>query len=174
MAQAGARHFLISNLPDLGQTPEAVGLNVVAASTDVTLKFNANLALDAALLDAQFQTLFGVDLDVRSMDFYGLTAGLYADAVNNGGALYGITNVTAPCIEPGPFSHQYFFPDATDANANCGVSAFSDPLHPSAAAHRLIGQLALNATVPEPASLALAGLALVMVVGLRRRNVTRV
>ena len=166
LAQAGARHFLISNLPDLGRTPEAVGLGVVAASTDVTLKFNADLAADAAFLDAQFQTAFGIDLDIRSLDFYGLTNDLYDDALNHGGARYGITNVTAPCIAPGPVSHQYFFPDATDIN--CSVSAFSDPLHPSAAAHQLIGRLALAATVPEPASLALVALALLMVLVLHR------
>ena len=169
LAQAGARHFLISNLPDLGRTPEAVGLGVVSASTDVTLSFNADLAADAAFLDAQFQTLFGIDLDIRSMDLYGLTNDLYDDALNHGGARYGITNVTAPCIAPGPFSHQYFFPDAT--NINCSVSAFSDPLHPSAAAHQLIGRLALATAVPEPASLALTALALVMVLGLRRAGV---
>lgn len=169
LAQAGARHFLISNLPDLGRTPEAVGLGVVAASIDVTLRFNADLAADAAFLDAQFQTLFGIDLDIRSMDFYGLTNDVFDDALNNGGARYGITNVTAPCIAPGPISHQYFFPDATDIN--CSVSAFSDPLHPSAASHQLIGQLALAAAVPEPASLALTALALVMVLGLRRAGV---
>lgn len=169
LAQAGARHFLISNLPDLGRTPEAVGLGVVPASTDVTLRFNADLAADAAFLDTQFQTLFGIDLDIRSMDFYGLTNDLYDDALNNGGARYGITNVTAPCIAPGLVSHQYFFPDATDIN--CSVSAFSDPLHPSAATHQLIGRLALAAAVPEPASLALTALALVMVLGLRRAGV---
>ena len=172
LARAGARHFLISNLPDLGRTPEAVGLGIVAASTDVTLKFNTLLAADAAFLDAQFLTSFGIDLDIRSMDLYGLTAGLYDDAVNHGGARYGITNVTAPCIAPGPVSHQYFFPDATDIN--CSVSGFSDPLHPSAAAHQLIGRLALATAVPEPASLALTGLALVMLLGLRRSGATRI
>ena len=169
LAQAGARHFLISNLADLGRTPEAVGLGVVSASTDVTLRFNADLAADAAFLDAQFLTSFGIDLDIRSIDLYGLSNAVYDDALNHRGARYGIPNVTAPCIAPGPFSRQYFFPDATDIN--CSVSAFSDPLHPSAAAHQLIGRLALAAAVPEPASMALMGLALAMMLVLSLRRV---
>jgi hypothetical protein len=43
LAQAGARHFLVSSLPDLGLTPEAATLGNEAASTDVTLQFNAAL-----------------------------------------------------------------------------------------------------------------------------------
>ncbi len=82
------------------------------------------LAADAAGLDAQFLALFGADLDIMSMDFFGLSAALYDDALNNAGAVYGITNVTTPCIAPGA-SGQYFFGDASDIN--CSVSAFSDP-----------------------------------------------
>ena len=166
LAKAGARHFLISNLPDLGKTPEAVALGVTAASTDVTLDFNAALAADAAFFDASFLALFGVDIDIRSMDFFGLSAAVYDDATAHGGAAYGITNATAPCINPGPISHAYFFGDATDIN--CSVSLFSDPLHPSAAAHRLVGALAL-AAAPEPGTLLLAGLALATLAGLRRK-----
>lgn len=167
LAQAGARHFLISNLPDLGRTPEAVALGVAAASTDVTLDFNAVLAAGTAGLDAQFLALFGADLDIRSMDLFGLGAAVHNDAVNNGGAVFGITNVTAPCIAPGA-SGQYFFGDASDIN--CSVSAFSDPLHPSAAFGRLIGQLALDTAVPEPGSLPLVALAVVLMAGLFRRG----
>ena len=50
LAQQGARHFLISNLPDLGKTPEAADLQsdpnkngIQVASTQVTDAFNAAL-----------------------------------------------------------------------------------------------------------------------------------
>jgi phospholipase/lecithinase/hemolysin len=164
LAAAGARHFLVSNVPDLGKTPEAIALGVAAASTDVTLKFDA--ALDAALLvlDAFFQAALGVDLDIRLLDLLGLNERVYDDAVNNGGAVFGITNVTAPCIGPAA-PGLYFFPGATDIN--CAVSLYSDPLHPSAIAHGIIGAQAL-AVVPEPGSLALALLAIGLLIGVRR------
>lgn len=168
LAQAGARHFLISNLPDLGATPESMMMGNMDVSTEVTLDFNQALAADVGGLDAQFMSLFGVDLDIRTMDLFGLSASIRADAINNNGAKYGITNVSTACLAPGPFSKEYFFADATDIN--CSVSAFSDPLHPSAVVGKLIGAMALN-TVPEPGSLGLVGLAAVLAAGgLRRRR----
>lgn len=168
LAQAGARHFLISNLPDLGKTPEAVANNVVAASTTVTLSFNALLAAGASGLDAAFFGASGVDLDIRTIDLFGLGEAVYDDAVNNGGLTYGITNVTTPCLTPGPISGQYFAPDATASQ--CGTSAYADDLHPTAALHRLLGQQALSTAVPEPAPLALLALALMALVATRRRT----
>ena len=156
LAQAGARHFLVSNMPDLGKTPEAAALGNVAASSDVTVKFNAALATTMLGLDSLFLTLFGIDLDIRFMDLFGLNEVVYTDAVQNGGAMFGITNVTTPCIAP-VAPGAYFFPGSTDIN--CGVSLYSDPLHPTAVAHRMIGQLALATAVPEPGSLMLLLLA---------------
>lgn len=167
LAKAGARHFLLSNLPDLGKTPEAAALGLVAASTDVTLEFNADLAVGATGLDASFLATTGIDLDIRLMDLYGMNELVVADALTNGGATYGIKNVTSPCINPGQISGEYFAPDATAVD--CDIAAFSDPLHPSAASHRLIGQLALR-TVPEPGSFVLLMLGIGgMLAGLRRR-----
>ena len=165
LANAGARHFLISSLPDLGLTPEAVGLGLVGASRDVTLSFNSALAVKAASFDAGFNVLHGIDLDIRTIDFYGLVNRVADDATHNNGAIYGITNITAPCINVGPSSGQYFFPDAS-ATA-CNVAAFSDDLHPSGASHTLLGalaaQTALATAVPEPTEVAMliAGLLLI-------------
>jgi hypothetical protein len=50
------------------------------------------------------------------------------------------------------------------------VSASADGLHPSAAVGRLIGQLALNTAVPEPGSLPLLALAVVLMAGMLRRG----
>ncbi len=168
LAQAGARHFLLANMPDLGLTPEAVALNRVGASTDVTLKFNAALQAGAAGLDSQFFGLTGIDLDIRTMDFYGLGLEVFDDAINRGGAQYGITNVTTPCLTPGAFSGQYFAPDAVATN--CASSGSSDDLHPSAALHSLFGALALSTAVPEAPTVPLVAVALVALAVTRRRS----
>ena len=164
LANAGARHFLISSLPDLGLTPEAAGKNLVGASSDVTLSFNSALLAKAASFDAGFNLLHGVDLDIRTIDFYGLVNRVAEDATHNNGIAYGITNITSPCLSRGPSSLEYFFPDAS-ATA-CNVAAFSDDLHPSGVSHALLGALAAQtalAPVPEPTEVALmiAGLLLI-------------
>ena len=166
LAQAGARHFLISTMADLGHTPEAVAQELivpgtVSASTDVTLKFNSALGAAAAGLDGFFLGNFGVDLDIRTLDLYKLANDVYDDALNNAGGLYGITNVTTPCLTPGLFSKQYFAPDATASG--CAVSGNSDDLHPSAALHVLMGQAAL-AAVPEAPTVPLVAVALAALV----------
>lgn len=166
LAQAGARHFLIASMPDLGSTPEAVTLGTVAASTDVTVKFNAALAVGSAGFDGFFQGLTGIDLDIRTMDLFGLAEDILDDAVNNGGGLYGITNVTTPCLTRGAFSNQYYAPDAVATN--CASSSSSDDLHPTAAVHAQIGRLALSA-VPEAPALTLVLLALAALAATWRR-----
>ena len=100
-------------------------------------------------LDVLAETTLGLDIDF--FDMAGLTSSIRNDALTNGGAVYGITNATAPCTG-------FDFSAALGGTA-CNVSAFSDALHPSARAHELIGLTALRA-VPEPATLALFALGL--------------
>ena len=153
LAARGARHVLIANLPDLGATPEAALPGLTAQSTDVTLRFNALIGAFEASLEALFS-----GLDVDMLDMFGLGAAIRTDALSNGGATYGITNVNSPCAG-----------FLGSSGAACNVSLFSDALHPSARAHALLGAAALAALVPEPASLALVVLALTGLVVVRRR-----
>ncbi len=120
LASRGARHVLIANLPDLGQTPEAAALGLVANSSDVTARFNALVAM----LEALF-----AGLEVELLDLAGIAADVRNDALNNGGAVYGITNVSTPC---GGFTGSI--------GIACSVSAFSDALHPSARLHAVFGR----------------------------------
>lgn len=151
LATRGVRNVLLGNLPNLGYTPEAAGLNLVAASADASTRFNAEFP---SLLDAGRS--FG--LNMMFVDFAGLGTAVRNDALFNNGATYGLTNALFPCA------------GFTGSNgASCSVSMFSDALHPSAATHALMAQAAL-AAVPEPAtwlSLAL-GLALLPVLARRR------
>lgn len=155
LASKGAQHVLIGNLPDLGATPEAAFLGLQAASSDASARFNA---LMSPLL------AFGASLglNVHFLDMAGLAAAIRDDALNNGGAMYGITNVFTPC-SPFPGS----------IGISCDVSLFSDALHPSARAHQLLGLAAFDVLsahdVPEPGVLALLGFGLALVAIRRRR-----
>lgn len=156
LASRGAQHVLLSNVPDLGNTPEAVGLGLVSNSTDVTLRFNLLISALVPTLEAAFS-----GLDVSFLDMAGVASAVRNDALNNSGALYGITNVSTPCGA---------FPGSI--GISCSVSAFSDALHPSAAAHALIGQAALIAVaVPEPGTWLLMAFGLAGLMALRRRAV---
>ncbi|MEN9631326.1 MAG: hypothetical protein RJA10_4554 [Pseudomonadota bacterium] len=171
LAVAGARHFLIASMPDLGSTPEARDLNLVAESTDITVKFNTALGLFADLLDAGFQFATGIDLDIRELDLFGLGQRIIDDARNNGGKTYGITNVDTPCINPlvNPLTNQKFYYVPGVTTTACDSAGSSDDLHPSARLHQLFGQQALATAVPEPAPLALLAAALLALTLVRRQ-----
>lgn len=156
LSQHGAQHVLLANLPDLGLTPEAALLGVQFASSDVSARFSA-LMLG---LEVLAEATLGLDIDL--LDLAGIAGAVRNDALNNGGALYGITNISAPCTG--------FALSSALGGTSCNVSAFSDALHPSARMHAIFGAAALS-LVPEPAS---AWLVLLAVTGLvqQRRRVT--
>ena len=83
-----------------------------------------------------------------------------ANAIVNNPSAYGFTNVTDEGINAGP-------------NANLNQYLFWDDVHPTTAGHALIADAALQALVPEPATLTLAGVCGVglAVRGWRRKRV---
>ncbi|WP_326543988.1 SGNH/GDSL hydrolase family protein [Pseudorhodoferax sp.] len=153
LASRGAQHVLISTLPDLGRTPEAVALDLVAPSSDATQRYNALVWA----MEAQLEALFS-GLDVVVLDMNGIGQAIYDDP-----AAYGISNVALPCTGFGAVT-----------GGACSTSLFSDALHPSAVAHTIIGNAALAlvvpAAVPLPATAALAGLGLLVLGWSRRRG----
>ena len=152
LAFHGAKHVLVSNLPNLGLTPEAGLLGLQYASTDVSNRFDA-------LMPALLAAGTGFGLDMSFLDMEAVSAAVIDDATNNGGGLYGITNVTQACAG---------FTFGNPQNA-CASSLFSDVLHPSAVAHKVLGEAAYAAVVPEPETYALLALGLVAVVLQARR-----
>ena len=154
LASLGAKHFLVSTVPNLGYTPEAALLDLVDASTDATTRLNSMLPS---------LTLFGqsLGLDMYMLDMAKLTDDIVTDAVFR--ASVGITNFDTPCA-----GFEY------SAGASCDQSLFADVLHPSGYAHTLIAKAALEALgIPEPSSLPLVLLALMSFALITRRNAIR-
>lgn len=143
LVAAGARNFLVPNVPDLGLTPEAALGGAAAASTQVSAYFNAILA-DS--LETLRNGVFAPS--IVEIDFFGLLRAVHADALA-GGSRLGLVNAVLPCFAPNAPS--------------CDISLFVDELHPTATLHVLAGGLALEALgVPEPSVLLLVGLGLVL------------
>ena len=154
LASKGASTVLIANLPDLGRTPEAVALGLVAPSTDATNRFNA-------LVPSVLAAGASYGLNMRFVDFAGVANMVFLDATTNGGATFGITNTSSPCGA--------FLPGGGPL---CSLSAFSDALHPTTRVHQLFGEAALQAAlVPEPETYALFALGLAVLAWKSRRRV---
>jgi phospholipase/lecithinase/hemolysin len=145
LAQAGAKQFIVPNLPPLGALPitntlppaEIQGLNLL------TQAFNSILQGEAIQLE---QTL-GIQIQV--LDVYGLTESVLSDP-----SKYGFTNTTTDPVQD-------------NGGTNAQGYLFWDIVHPTTAADALIAGLA----VPEPSSVVLLGIAAgVLVLGTRRRR----
>jgi thermolabile hemolysin len=129
---AGARQFLIPNLPLLGSTPRFNDSPTTAATYTLrTQQFNAalNASLDALEVGNAALTFHRLDV-----------ATLFAQAIEKPGD-FGLVNVVdpaAPGLEPGLGSY-----DRGQIAANAHEYLFWDDLHPTATGHTLLGQRAL-------------------------------
>jgi outer membrane lipase/esterase len=149
LADRGAKHFLVPNLPDMGRIPSLVDSPESSFASQASANFNASLS---ALLGG----LHG--LDVHTMDVH--TA--FNDAL--AGKL-GFADTTTPCYDGGI---QGGIPPVPCANPNAHV--FWDDIHPSARTHVLLGDLAFAAAVPEPGAWLAMLLGLVLLALLRLRS----
>ncbi len=150
LVAAGAQHFVLPNLPDLGLTPLKLAEDLItpgASAGASGLMFAFNTSYYNAL-DATFGAGFGTRLD---------TFTILQDVVANPGT-YGLTNVTDMCF------------DATVPSmcADPSQYAFWDPIHPTAALHDILAAEAFAAVVPVPAAVWLFGSALGLLGWMRR------
>jgi outer membrane lipase/esterase len=132
LADAGAEVFLVPNLPDLGLTPEsrALGPEAMALATDLSIRFNNTLAADLDALEAEF------GITIFRLDVFTL---LSAAVVNP--AAFGFTSTTTACLQGDPFVGGT--PCATP-----DVHVFWDAIHPTAAAHAILADVAFRITRP--------------------------
>ena len=126
LAGVGAKNILLANLPDLGQLPATRTSANSASLTALTQAHNQGLRRTVKVLSQQHS-----DLKIATLD----ANGLYRDAIANP-AKYGLTNVMSACLSGGGV---------------CGSPdrfLFWDGIHPTTAAHKILGEAA-SAIVQE-------------------------
>jgi phospholipase/lecithinase/hemolysin len=154
---SGARQFLVPNLPDLSLTPFGLSLSPAerAGLQALTIGFNAGLA-------GAVTGLSGLpDIEIESFDTFGLFSAILANP-----SAFGFTNISTPCITGN-------LQNGGSVCADPSSYLFWDSVHPTTAAHQVLGNAfaaSVAEPVPEPASLTLLGLGISMAVAARRRR----
>ena len=150
----GAKTIMVSNMPDLGLTPDVMEgpPGFAAQATALTNGFNAALAQAVGGIDASL----GASYNIFLFD----SAGFARDAIANKPG--GLVNVTEACLDSGAASA-----------SNCAGYLFWDGVHPTELGHALTGKAmydrAIAAAVPEPGAYAMLIAGLLVVAVVRRR-----
>lgn len=120
LSQAGARRVLVANLPNLGELPATRSGPNAAHLTTLTQAHNQGLRRSLKLLGQQQP-----DLEIMMLD----ANALYQTAINQP-AKFEFTNVTAACIS------------GTRICNRPNQFLFWDDIHPTTAAHEVLGKQA--------------------------------
>ena len=147
LANMGAQHFLVPNMPDLGKTPDALGTSAAAGLSLLSQTFNFYLAQAMSQLDAALTSAEIVQFD---------TMGTLDDVIGNPNA-YGIKNVTQQCIL-----------NYVACAADNFQWLFWDSVHPTTYAHRFLAA-EFQAAIPEPESIFLLAVGLLGIFVTRRK-----
>lgn len=138
---AGARNIMVVNLPDLGKLPRTRFDSQISSSLDALTEAH-NSGLTATLnFFSQKPGINIIPLDVDS---------LFDQAIAEP-AKFGLINVTDSCLVN------------LVPCANPNEYLFWDEIHPTTAAHKLVGELAFSALKPKPVAEPSADLGAVLV-----------
>ncbi|RCS29455.1 autotransporter domain-containing protein [Rhodanobacter denitrificans] len=147
---AGAKYVVVYNLPDLGKTPSAAagGPAAQAGASQLAVLYNGVLSSGLGQLSSN-------GLNVIPVNTYALLNEVIANP-----SAYGFTNVTAPACGAGSSSVQcgpqgsglpYTYAPGTNQ-----TYLFADGVHPTTAAHAMLGQYVL-ATIHAPEQISMLG-----------------
>ncbi|HEX7339102.1 MAG TPA: autotransporter domain-containing protein [Rhodanobacteraceae bacterium] len=156
MHAAGAKYVVVFNLPDIGLTPSAKAQGAAGAAGLSGLSMIYNGVLDSGL-----NTLSDQGLNIVPVNVYGL----FNEVVANPKA-FGFDNVTTPACSTGPATG----PASGLTSVECGPAGsgapytyakgtdqtylFADGVHPTTAAHKMLGQYVIaELTAPGQASM---------------------
>lgn len=135
LAQAGAKRVIVFNLPNIGETPSSLAQGPAAAAQGTGLSIIYNSTLNAGLAKT--------GVDIIPIDTFSLI-----DEVAKDPASYGFSNVTAAACGltstsllcgPQGSGLPYTYAPGTDQSY-----LFADGVHPTTAAHALLGQYVVS------------------------------
>lgn len=124
LKQNGAQYILVPNIPDLGKTPAFLNN---AGATQLASMYNAAL----------YNGLQSQGLRVIPLDTFHFLGEITASP-----AQYGFANVTSPAC--GATSSLTCLPSNYVTPGAAGTYAFADGVHPSLAAHQMLGAYAIS------------------------------
>ena len=131
LATAGARHFLVANVPDLSLVPAVILAGAAAQGAALVLATNFNSGLATVLLGLE-GAIPGIR--IAALDTFGLLRELVGPP-----SVFG--NVSDPCITPGTRVSPYCTrPD---------VYLFWDGIHPTRVGHGAVAQRALETLLQQ-------------------------
>jgi outer membrane lipase/esterase len=146
LADEGAKHFLVVNVPNVGIIPEFAQDNPTLAADATTFSqlYDTDLASGLAALEPEL----AAGTTLTDFDLYGYNTNLLANA-----AELGFTNTTDRCYTDTPGS--------AATSAACGPNAenidsfvYWDDIHPTAPVQKLWAE-GFEAAVPEPSTWAM-------------------
>lgn len=146
LAMAGAQHFLVPNMPDLGATPGFLGN---AGLSGLSALFNSSLALAMSALDAALASVDIVQFD---------TAAALKEIITNKSA-YGFDVTDQACVA-----------NLLNGACNPDTWVFWDGVHPTTKAHEILATKFYVTLVPEPSAILLFAIALFGLAATGRRK----